>query len=143
MSIKKYFAAMIITPVAIASAMLGANANDEAGIELSAKEQAVYDKALDGRIAGTPQNCISRTQQKKLTFVNDDIFIFGSRNAKTIYVNMPAGGCAGAQNYTLKYARPSTSLCSGDTAEVLDLVVGSSIGGCAFGKFIPYTKTDK
>lgn len=138
MSIKKHLAAIIVAPLAIASAVFGADDD----IELSDKEQAAYDKALDGRTAGKPQNCISRIQQRKLSYVNDDILIFGSQNSKTIFVNKPAGGCAGAKNYTLKYSRPTASLCSGDIAEVLDLVSGSSIGGCAFGKFIPYTKND-
>ncbi len=146
---KKLFITALMLPISVASiAFYGVNAQNTVpksvnaeNSNLSEKEQAKLDKALAGRTSGPAQNCISRIQQRNLTYVNDDILIFGSRNAKTIYVNKPVDGCPNAQRYALSYSRPGTSLCSGDIAQIVDVVAGSTLGSCAFSKFVPYTKT--
>lgn len=143
---KKLFITALMLPISVASiAFYSVNAQNtvEEDSNLSEKEQAKLDKALEGRTAGPAKNCISRTQQRNLTYVNDDILIFGSRNAKTIYVNKPSGGCPNAQRYALSYSRPGTALCSGDIAQIVDVVAGSTLGSCSFSKFVPYTKIDK
>lgn len=142
---KKLFITALMLPISVASiAFYGVNAQntDNEKSDLTEKEQKVLDKALAGRTEGPAKNCISRTQQRKLTYVNDGILIFGSKNSKTIFVNKPVNGCPGADRFALSYSRPSTSLCSGDIAQVVDLVAGSTLSSCAFGKFIPYTKSE-
>lgn len=142
---KKLFITALMLPISVASiAFYGVNAqNTENGnSDLTEKEQKVLDKALAGRTQGPATSCINRTQQRRLTYVNDDILIFGRKNAKTIFVNKPAGGCHGAKRHALVYSRPSTSLCHGDIARVEDLISRTTVSSCAFGKFIPYTKSE-
>lgn len=137
MSIKKHLAAIIVAPLAIASAVFGADDD----IELSDKEQAAYEKALDGRTAGKPKQCISRAEQRNMTVISDDILIFGSsRNGKTLYVNKPHLGCNGAKHNVLTFIRPDTPLCSGQVVRVDDAISNTPVGSCALGEFIPYVK---
>ncbi len=73
---------------------------------------------------------------------SDDVLIFGSRrNAKTIYVNKPYGGCRNADRNILVYSKPTSSLCRGEIVRVVDNSIGGTIDSCAFGEFVPYTKS--
>ena len=131
--------ALWAVPIAI---LCSAPAMSGEKIQLTDKEQTKLDKKLEGRTAGEPRSCISRFEQKNMTVISDDIIIFGpSRNAKTIFVNKPYGGCHGAKNNTIVTTRPSAQLCKGEIARVTDLPTGMDYGSCAFGKFVPYTKT--
>ena len=110
-------------------------------IELSDKQQAKLDKQLEGRTAGAARTCINRNDQRHMTVISDDILVFSSRrNAKTVYINKPAGGCPGADRNILAYTRSSSSLCRGEIIQLVHNAHGGSMGSCAFGDFIPYTK---
>lgn len=125
-------------PIAI---LLAAPAVSGETIELSEQQQAKLDKRLEGRTAGEPQSCISMNEQRNMTVISDDILIFGSRrNAKTIYVNKPYGGCRNAANSILSYSRPTSSLCKGEIIKLIDSASRIEMGSCAFGDFVPYTK---
>lgn len=124
-----------------AAMLLATPATSGEQIKLTEKEQAKFDKRTDGRTAGKPLSCIPRHAQRDMTVISDDVLIFSSRrNAKTIYVNKPYGGCRNADRNILVFSRPSSSLCSGEIVQVVDQMVGA-IDSCAFGKFVPYTKT--
>lgn len=110
-------------------------------IELTEKQQTELDQRLEGRTAGEAQSCITANDQREMTVISDDILIFGSRrNARTIYVNNPPGGCRNADRSILSYSRPTSSLCQGDAIDLIDSGTGMSTGSCAFGEFVPYTK---
>ncbi|MBQ0770863.1 hypothetical protein [Parasphingorhabdus sp.] len=127
-------------PIAI---LLAAPAVSGEAIELSEQQQAKLDKRLEGRTAGEPQSCISMNDQRNMTVISDDILIFGSRrNAKTIYVNKPYGGCRNAANSILSYSRPTSSLCKGEIIKLIDSASRIEMGSCAFGDFVPYTKNE-
>lgn len=125
-----------------AAMLLATPATSGEQIKLTEKEQAKFDKRLEGRTAGKPLSCIPRHAQRDMTVISDEILIFSSRrNAKTIYVNKPYGGCRNADRNILVYSRPTSSLCSGEIVQVVDQGIGGTIDSCAFGKFVPYTKT--
>lgn len=125
-----------------AAMLLTAPATSGEGVELTEKEQVKLDKRLEGRAAGKPLSCIPRHAQRNMTVISDEVLIFGSRrNAETIYVNKPYGGCRNADRNILVYSRPTSSLCSGEIVRVVDNTIGGTVDSCAFGKFVPYTKT--
>lgn len=144
MSLVKNLTALTIISASITSfAIFNVQANEDKSetIELTEKEQSKLDKILLGRKAEPAKSCIPRLEQKKLTIINDNILIYSrSKNAKTIYMNKPVGGCPRVKGNTLTHNRPDTSLCSGEIAQVVDLVAGITVGGCAFSEFIPYTR---
>ncbi|WP_373489989.1 hypothetical protein [Parasphingorhabdus sp.] len=124
-----------------AALLLSAPAVSSEQITLTEKQQTELDKRLEGRTAGEPRSCINRNDQRNMTVISDDILIFGSnRNAKTIYVNKPHGGCYNADNSILSYSKPTSSLCRGETVQLIDHGTRASMGSCAFGEFVPYTK---
>jgi hypothetical protein len=125
-------------PVAM---LLAAPAVSGEKIVLTDKQQEKLDMRLDGRTAGEPRTCINHSDQRNMTVVSDDILIFGSsRNARTIYVNKPYGGCRNADRNILSYSRPTSSLCRGEIVQLIDNTSGMAMGSCAFGEFVPYTK---
>ncbi len=113
-------------------------------VQLNEKDQSKFEKAIEGRTAGEPLKCIGRTQQNNLRVIGDKYLVYGSsRNAKTIYVNEPYGGCQDADRHTLVTRRFTSNLCSGEIAEVVDSTTGTFRGSCSFGDFVPYTKNAK
>jgi|TARA_R100001244_G_scaffold39766_13_gene36096 hypothetical protein len=109
--------------------------------ELTEKQQVKLDQRLEGRTAGEPRSCINGNDQRNMTVVSDDILIFASRrNARTIYVNKPYGGCRNADRSILSYDRPTSSLCKGEAITLTDSASRMPMGSCAFGEFVPYTR---
>ncbi len=124
-----------------AAMLLAAPAISGEKIELTERQQAKLDQRLEGRTAGEPQSCIGFNDQREMTVISDDILIFGSRrNANTIYVNKPYGGCYNADRNILSYSRPTSSLCKGEIIQMIDNMSRMPMGSCAFGEFVPYTK---
>lgn len=124
-----------------AAMLLAAPAMSEKKIELTEKQQARLDQRLEGRTAGEARSCINRNDQRRMTVISDDILIFSaSRNARTIYVNKPPGGCPDADRNILSYRRSTSSLCRGEIVNLIDNASGISMGSCAFGDFVPYTR---
>jgi|TARA_R110000765_G_scaffold58463_2_gene114253 hypothetical protein len=124
-----------------AALLLAAPAMSEEKITLTEKQQAMLDKRLEGRTAGEAKSCISGNDQRNMTVISDDILIFSSsRNAKTIYVNKPYGGCHNADRNILVYKRSTSALCRGEIINLVDNASGMTVGSCAFGDFIPYTR---
>ncbi|WP_339826836.1 hypothetical protein [uncultured Parasphingorhabdus sp.] len=124
-----------------AAMLLAAPAMSEEKPRLTEKQQIMLDKRLEGRTAGEPKSCIGRNDQRNMTVISDDILLFSSsRNAKTIYVNKPYGGCHNADRNILVYRRSSAALCRGEIVQLVDNLSGMTMGSCAFGDFVPYTK---
>lgn len=122
-------------------ALLAAPAMSGEKLELTEKQQTKLDKRLEGRVAGKPKSCINYQDQKSMTVISDDVLIFGARrNASTIYVNKPHGGCRNADRNVLTYRRSISSLCRGEIVRVIDNLTGTFQGSCSFGEFVPYTK---
>ena len=124
-----------------AAMLLAAPAMSGETIKLNDDQQAKLDQRLEGRTAGEPRSCIGFNDQREMKVISDDILIFGSsRNAKTIYVNKPYGGCYNADRNVLSYSRPTASLCKGEAITLIDSSTRMAIGSCSFGEFVPYTK---
>ena len=111
-------------------------------IPRSAKAQQELAKALAGRVAGAPVDCINDFRsQVRMTVIDDHTLLF--RNHGVVYVQSPPGGCANISNKTnaLTTRRRSTNqLCAGDISQVVQPSSGIFRGSCAFGPFVPYRK---
>ena len=127
-------------PVAM---LLAAPAVSGEKVQLTEEQQAKLDKRLEGRTAGEPRSCINAADQRQMTVISDDVLIFGSRrNARTIYVNKPYGGCRNADRSILSYSRPTSSLCKGEAITLVDSASRMAMGSCAFGEFVPYSRDE-
>lgn len=123
-----------------AVALLGSASAEQ--VTRSPKAQQELAKALAGRIAGEPMNCINDFRsQIRMTVIDDYTLLF--RNGGVVYVQNPPGGCANISNKTnaLTTRRSSTNqLCAGDINQVVQPSSGIFRGSCAFGPFVPYRK---
>ncbi len=132
---------LIAIPAALLLAAPAANSGTSE-VKLSDKQQAKFEKKIAGRVSGEPVSCISRIDQKNMTVIGDKYLIYQrSSNPRTIYVNEPYGGCRNVDRGALVTRSSHPSLCRGEIAEVQDLTTGIHYDSCAFGDFVPYTKT--
>ena len=98
-------------------------------------------EAVAGRVAGEPQSCVSlRDLDGNRSVDNGDAIIFDGRGG-VIYVNRPPAGCPSLRfGRTLVTVTPSTQLCRGEIANVVDLTSNFSHGSCGLGDFVPYRR---
>ena len=67
--------------------------------------------------------------------------VFDGPTRATLYVNRPSGGCPDLGfGRALVTRTPSTRLCQGDIATVVDLSSRTSFGACGLGEFTPYRR---
>ncbi len=128
---------------ALSLAALAAAACSPAGngpTELSANAQSKLAEELQGRVAGRPQACVSQRDLRGNRSVGEEAIIFEGRG-NLIYVNRPPGGCPELRfSRALVTRTPSTQLCQGDIATVIDTTTGTYHGGCGLGSFTPYQR---
>lgn len=123
---------------AITAALL-VSSTAPANPDRKAKSAEELAKALAGRVAGQPVNCIS--ERSRMQVVDDWTLLFRDRG--TIYVQRPIGGCHGlSTNMSLvRSAFGTTRICKGDINRVVDLRFGHGTGACTYSEFVPYQKT--
>ena len=112
-----------------------------AQVTRSAEAQQELDKALAGRVAGKPVNCIPTYRADDMQIIDDWTILF--KDGSTIYLQNPRGGCPGigsSRNILVTRPIPSNQLCSGDINHLFDPVSRIGGGACVFSQFVPYTK---
>jgi hypothetical protein len=137
MNLRPYLLA-VATGAALIVGSSTANAERDSNSVKTAKK---IGKALAGRTAGQPLNCIGNIRGTDMTIVDDYTLLF--KEGGTVYVQKPRGGCYGLGNgtYTLvTRLNGSNRLCSGQIGEIVDRVSGYGFGSCVFGEFVPYRK---
>ena len=104
----------------------------------SPKSAEVLAKALAGRTAGAPVNCIS--ERSRMQIIDDGTILFRDRGI--VYVQQPIGGCHGLSNSMslVRNGYGTTRICSGDINRIVDLRTGFGTGACTYREFVPYRK---
>lgn len=134
-------ALLMALPVLLAACATSSMAEDKPP-ELTEKQKAALDKALEGKVAGKAQNCISLTQRADLQVISDDILLY--KAGRTVYYNRVIGSCNGLSfGRTLVTNVFGGEICRGDIARVADLQAGMITGSCALGDFVPYRPAGK
>ena len=132
---------LIALPVLLAACASAGMAEDRPP-QLTEKQKAAFDRALEGKVAGKPQSCISLTQRADLQVISDDLLLY--KAGRTVYVNRVIGSCNGLSfGRTLVTNVWGSQICRGDIARVADLGAGMLTGSCALGDFVPYAPADK
>lgn len=130
------------TAIALAGAMLVASCSTAAAQpERTAEDSAELAKALQGRTAGAPEQCIPNWRASNMQIIDDWTILF--RAGRTTYVQNPRGGCPGignGRNTLVTRLWGTGQLCSGDISQLVDLSTGIGGGACVFGPFVPYVK---
>ncbi|MDO6416680.1 hypothetical protein Q4F19_20010 [Sphingomonas sp. BIUV-7] len=101
--------------------------------------EARLQAMLAGRTAGTPTNCVSLAPSMDSTKIEGVGMVY--RRGRTLYVNRFVNGCPSLNSFNGIVTRtPSTQLCRGDIARVVDFTTGIEGGSCVLGDFTPYEK---
>lgn len=104
------------------------------------KAEAALAKALAGKVAGKPVDCLPPLRTNGMTVIDENTILF-RRNSNLVYRNDPPGGCSPLSQgrFALVTKTPGSGLCRGDIAQVVDTVSRLPAGACALGAFVPYT----
>lgn len=105
----------------------------------SAKAETQLAKALAGKVAGPPVDCLPARRTNDMSVIDDNTILF-REGRKLVYRNDPPGGCSpmSRSGYALLTRSPTSQMCRGDIVNVVDLTSKITVGSCALGDFIPY-----
>ncbi len=97
----------------------------------------IVDKALAGKIAGAPKDCLTRREAERMQ-VLDGVLLFRV-NRNLAYVN-DMNSCSTLRRDDILQTNlyGTTRLCRGDIAQVIDRTGRFGRGACTFGDFVPY-----
>lgn len=102
--------------------------------------EAQLAKALEGRVAGEPVDCISLTRSNSTQVIPGTAIIY--REGGTLYVNRPKSG-APRDDRDIMVTRTFTSqLCSSDTIQLQDRDTHAMTGIVFLGQFVPYRRVE-
>lgn len=130
----KTFALALLLPLAAC----GASAFEQA--PRTERAQTRLTRALEGKVAGAPQRCISQFRRNGQNIIDRNTILY-ENGRNLVYRNDPVGGCMGLDSSRILVVQPfiGGELCRGDIIRVVDQVSGSLVGSCAFSDFVPYT----
>ena len=126
----------------IAASAVAACTSGPQSAEYDAADAAKLQRTLAGKVAGRPQTCLPSYRSNDLIRVGDDVAVFRD-GPNRVYVSRLRRRCSGLgnpSNTLVTQTVGASSICSGDIARVVDLPMRVTVGSCAFGDFVPYTK---
>lgn len=103
--------------------------------------EARLAKALEGRVAGKPVDCIQLRDISSSEIIDRTAIIY--RVGSKLYLNKPQTGAEFLDNWDILVTDTrSPQLCSIDTVRLVDQSSRMSSGFVGLGKFVPYTKPE-
>ncbi len=108
---------------------------------LTEKQSALLAKALKGKVAGEPVNCISDFNATNLIRVSDDILLYRV-SGRLVYQNRLRSSCPGlARDSDIIVSEQfGSQKCRGDLLKLVDRTSGIQGPVCSLGEFVPYRK---
>lgn len=96
-------------------------------------------KALAGRVAGKPTNCILMSGVNSTQIIDGKAIIY--RDGSRLYVNVPRSGADTLRDDDILVTRTfGSQLCSIDMVRLIDRSSRFPRGFVSLGQFVPYTK---
>jgi len=127
------------TIVLIGSVLLiAATGASAASSKASIKAEAELAKALAGRVAGPPVNCIQLQQIRSSRIYDGTAIVY--EVGRVLYVNRPTGATFLDRDDILVTNTYSSQLCSIDSVRLVDRTSAFPSGSVGLTKFVPYTK---
>lgn len=120
-----------------AGSLLLAGAAADAKPRLTPEQELA--KALDGRVAGKPEDCIYLPRVINTRIYDKTAIVYDAGN--TLWVNRPDAGAATLSDNDIMVTTPfGSQLCSVDIVRMVDRNAGFWRGSIGLGKFVPYKK---
>ena len=122
--------------LSIASALL-AIAPAQAGPRLT--PEAKLARALEGRVAGEPVDCVNLRSIRSTQIIDRTAIIYDA--GSTVYVNRPRGGQQSLDQWDVLVTKThSSELCSIDIVHLYDSGSRMQSGFVSLGEFVPYRR---
>ena len=130
----------VITAIA-GLALLGlAPAHAAEPTDRSARGAAELAKAIEGRTAGKPVDCLNLRDIRSTRIIDRTAIIYETIGG-TIYVNKPDGGASSLDKWDVLITDThSTQLCDIDIVRLYDTAARIETGFVNLGEFVPYRK---
>jgi hypothetical protein len=93
---------------------------------------------LAGRTAGPPQRCVNLDRNESLRIAGPNAFLYGA--GRTVWLNVPPGGCPGLRESDVLVTEPLGQHCRGDLVRSIDRYSKIPGPSCRLGDFVPYTR---
>lgn len=101
--------------------------------------EAELARALQGRVAEAPVDCIDMRRVRNTRIINGTAILYNTGNV--IYVNRPDNGAESLRSWDQMHTRQFMSrLCSVDTVQMFDPNVHTLKGVVFLGEFVPYRR---
>ena len=101
--------------------------------------EAELARALEGRVAGEPVDCINLHNVRGSSVIRDTAIVYDA--GSVIYVNRPRAGADQLDDWSTQVSRPfGNRLCSIDPVQLIDLTTGSFRGVVFLDEFVPYRR---
>lgn len=103
--------------------------------------EAELARALEGRVAGEPVDCINLSRVRSSRVITDTAILWDAGGV--IYVNRPENGADSLdRSDTMVTRTPTGRLCSIDTVTMVDAPSRTMTGIVFLGDFVPYRRAD-
>jgi len=120
-----------------AGSLLLAGAAADAKPRLTPEQELA--KALEGRVAGKPQDCLYLPRVVNTRIYDKTAIVYDT--GSTVWVNRPDSGASSLSDNDIMVTTPfGAQLCSVDIVRMVDRNAGFWRGSIGLGKFVPYTK---
>ena len=101
--------------------------------------EARLARALEGRVAGAPVDCISLNRVRSSQIIDETAILY--EIGDTIYVNRPRAGSRSLDRWDILVTRTfNTRLCSIDAVRLYDSASRFQTGTVFLGEFVPYRR---
>jgi hypothetical protein len=130
---------MRLAAISVALALAGCAANGEMRASQAAEAERDLAQALEGRVAGPPQDCISSHGVNGPQVIDRNTILYN--DGRRVYRNELAAECPSLSRYdTIIIELHGSQICRNDLFRPLD--PGTRIPGayCRLGQFTPYTR---
>ena len=119
--------------------LLAIAASSPSFAKLSASErgQARLATALEGRVAGTPVNCISLRDIRSSEIIDRTAILYRT-SGNRVFVNYPDGAAMLDRDDILVSRTYGSQLCNIDIVQLVDRSSRFPSGSVGLGKFVPY-----
>ncbi|SFP89918.1 hypothetical protein [Sphingomonas rubra] len=134
---------LLLAPLAagILAACAPTVAETRSAEERQARDRAKVSRALAGLTPGQAQNCLSGIDRRTARVQTIGGTLLFRVNRNRVFRNDMNGSCAtSAIDPIFVTQTPTTALCRGDIAQLIDRASRFPIGACSYGDFVPYTR---
>ncbi len=133
---------LIIAGLLVAGCTAASMAPAPPPIARTADQAATWTRLVGGKVASRPVSCLPNWNMNDMSIVDPHTIAFREGTGRVNVVTL-GPGCEALYNsmYTLKTQQFGNGLCSGDIAQVVDMMNGGmTMGSCVIGTITPFVR---